>query len=143
MIYVVNPYSPQEDHPTVDILEVRYLQVMRFVANNFGSGGKREWLYSPILHCHEMAKRFDLPTSFDFWQDYDRHMLHLSEELWILMMPGWKTSTGVRAEAGYMGRTLAKPIRFFMLDGTETKPELDDPISYWLLDVMREEADRT
>jgi len=140
MIYVVSPYSPQ-DGETNAIMAVRYRQVMRFVAKNFGSRGKKEWLYSPILHCHEMAGKFVIPTSFDYWQEYDQHMLDLADELWVLMMPHWRASRGVRAETGYMTTTLGKPVRFFMLDGREIRAASDTGIGDWLFEVMQERAE--
>ena len=55
-------------------------------------------VYSPIVHCHELAKIADLPREAAFWMKYNFTMLAAAEILGVLMLPGWKESVGVTAE---------------------------------------------
>jgi hypothetical protein len=58
-------------------------------------------VFSPIVHCHEVAAKFNMPTNFDFWQRYCLNMLEQADVLDVLMIPGWEISKGVTAEIEY------------------------------------------
>jgi hypothetical protein len=91
MIYLASPYSDED--PKVQ--QRRYEAVRKMTA---GFLERRFFIYSPIVHCHDLAAHHDLPKDFEFWRDYDFHMLDLAEQLWVLMLDGWNTSKGVTAE---------------------------------------------
>lgn len=90
--YLASPYS----HPKREMLEVRYLEALRACAALYNAGCT---VFSPIVHCHEMAKVHILPTSFDFWLPHNHAMLEASEALLILNITGWVESVGLRSEA--------------------------------------------
>jgi hypothetical protein len=48
-------------------------------------------------------------TCWAYWQDYDRHHLTHCDEVWVLMLSGWKESAGVQAEIR-LARELRKPM---------------------------------
>jgi hypothetical protein len=56
------------------------------------------WTFSPIVHCHELAKRHSFPRDFLFWQNYNFAMLGASRGLFVLKLPGWQQSKGVAGE---------------------------------------------
>jgi len=56
------------------------------------------WIYSPIVHCHEMAERHKLPKDFAFWEKYNRAMLETADGLYILQLDGWELSKGLQSE---------------------------------------------
>ena len=58
-------------------------------------------IFSPIVHCHEIAKEYNLPPDFDFWQNYNFGMLRSAEVLHVLMIEGWEDSKGVQAEIDF------------------------------------------
>jgi len=62
---------------------------------------KQIWTYSPIVHCHALAKRYGLPKDHLFWKTYDRAMIVPSRGILVLMIDGWKTSSGVTDEIVY------------------------------------------
>lgn len=98
-IYLASPYS----NPDPKVMEKRYQQAMKAVQQMLRY---REWVYSPIVHCHELAKIYELPKSHEFWEDYDFTMLAASSCLRILRLPGWDVSNGVfkeKAEAERLG----------------------------------------
>lgn len=94
MIYIASPYT----HVSVDLMERRYEAVRAFTATLLEN---RVFCYSPIVHCHDLAKHHNLPKDFDFWQDYNRHMLDRSDKLIIFGLGGWKHSKGVEGEIAH------------------------------------------
>lgn len=91
MIYLASPYS----HKNIFVMEERYRAAMDCAAWLLKDG---KWVYSPIIHCHELAKRHELPKDFKFWMGYNKHMLLLASRMFVLALDGWDTSIGVTAE---------------------------------------------
>jgi len=94
MIYLASPYT----HPDPLIRELRYLQALKVCAARLKAG---QMIYSPIVHCHDMAKVFGLPKDISFWRPYNFHMIDLSEEFKILRLDGWEASQGIAEEKTY------------------------------------------
>lgn len=69
-------------------------------------------LYSPIAHTHPIAQ-FGLPKGWDFWREYDELILSKCDQLWVLMLDGWRESKGVLAETEIAQR-LHLSIRYLM-----------------------------
>ena len=90
-IYLASPYSSPEPF----VQEERYLKACR--ATHYLLAQKI-WVFSPIVHCHELAKMVDLPKDATFWKDYNFAMLAGASKLIILRIEGWEASAGVRAE---------------------------------------------
>jgi hypothetical protein len=91
MIYLATPYT----HADPTIVEKRYEEAMAYTHYLLE---RKRWVYSPIVHCHELAKRHSLPTDFDYWRRYNYHILSRCDELYVLGIEGWRESKGVRAE---------------------------------------------
>lgn len=91
-IYLASPYTD----PDPLIRELRYYQALRATADLLKV---KQYVYSPIVHCHEVAKKHKLPTHFDFWQNYNFAMLRAASSFAILQADGWKESVGVLAES--------------------------------------------
>lgn len=89
--YLASPYT----HPDPFVREARYLQAMIELTRRLKAG---EHVYSPIVHCHELAKIADLPRDAKFWEAYNHTMLNRSSRLVVLCLPGWKESKGVADE---------------------------------------------
>ena len=94
VIYLASPYFATSE----DLMEQRYLAAIDAVAHLLQ---QRRWVYSPIVHCHELAKRCGLPRDFTFWRDYNFAMLDCANEFCVLQLPGWEESKGVAAESAY------------------------------------------
>ena len=90
-VYLGSPYTDKSKL----VQHNRYLQVSRVVADMLCHGVH---VYSPIVHCHELAKRFRLPGDFQFWQDYNYAMLERSSAFHLLELTGWNDSKGLKAE---------------------------------------------
>jgi hypothetical protein len=90
-IYLASPYSSGD----ASIRDERAQHAARFTADHIRLG---HHIYSPIVHCHELALAHDLPKDFEFWQRYNFAILAKASQLWVLDLPGWDTSRGVLAE---------------------------------------------
>ena len=90
-MYLASPYS----HPDPFVRETRYLWAMKELTHALKMGIH---VYSPIVHCHELAKIADLPRDAKFWELYNFTMLAAAEQLWVLMIPGWQESKGIAGE---------------------------------------------
>jgi hypothetical protein len=86
-IYLASPYTnnPHEN----------FKKAEEYVAEELKKG---VCIFSPIVHCHEIAQKHSLPHDFDFWKKYNFGMLQAANELHVLMLPDWKKSIGVLSE---------------------------------------------
>lgn len=69
------------------------------------------YVFSPIAHSHPLALCSDLPTHWEYWREYDEAMLGACNELWVLMLDGWKDSVGIQAEIAAAER-LGLPVHY-------------------------------
>lgn len=91
MIYLASPYS----HEDPLIMKTRFMLAEQVTAILT----KREkHIYSPIVHYHEMALKYEMPTDFEFWRAINFDMIRRSDALYILTIPGLEESKGVKAE---------------------------------------------
>lgn len=90
-IYLASPYS----HPDPFVREERYLRAMRACIYFLRT---EQHVYSPIVHCHELAKIGALPTDSDFWLSYNFTMLASAVKLVILRIEGYDISLGISRE---------------------------------------------
>lgn len=102
-VYVASPFS----HPDLEVQRKRFYEAMRYTAWRIKEFG--EVVYSPIVHCYEMALVHDFPGDADFWKRYDTIMLVPAAEMHVLQIEGWKESKGVQGEIE-LCRLLHKPI---------------------------------
>jgi len=102
MIYLASPYN----HEDPSVRDWRYEQTMELLAGLLMSG---KFVYSPIVHCHEMSKKFPLSIRFDFWREFDFHMIDLAKCLYVYQLEGWETSTGVSLEIAH-AENISKPV---------------------------------
>ena len=91
MIYLASPYS----HSDILIMKTRFLLAEEITAQLIMAG---KFVYSPIVHCHELAQKFELPKDFVYWRRYNIDMLRRADQMYILDIPGWDESQGVKFE---------------------------------------------
>jgi len=89
--YLASPYSD----PEPEVMVQRFRDTMQAA----------HWclthdmiVFSPIVHCHQMAVRYGLPRDYDFWQKYNEAMIGASGGILVLLIDGWFDSKGVRSE---------------------------------------------
>ncbi|MFH2115619.1 MAG: DUF1937 family protein [Spirochaetota bacterium] len=97
-IYLASPYS----HWCPLVRWWRWFKACRAAASLMAQGIH---VYSPIAHSHWLTVLGRLPKGWDYWRIIDQREILNSKELWVLRLPGWNKSHGVRAEikaAGYL-----------------------------------------
>lgn len=93
-IYLATPYS----HPDPTVVEYRYREAVEHTAYLLSL---KRWCYSPIVHCHEMARQCNLPTDAAYWREYNETMMRAASELHVYCIDGWKASLGVAHEIAF------------------------------------------
>ena len=93
-MYLASPYT----HPDPVIRELRYLKTTEALQQLLVS---KVWTYSPIVHCHELAKVWDMPREAKFWEEYNKAMLSQASILCILALDGWLSSEGIKTELAF------------------------------------------
>jgi nucleoside 2-deoxyribosyltransferase len=101
MIYLASPYS----HPDPRVRVRRFRAACRAAAALLRAGHA---VFSPIVYSHPLV-RHGLPTHWRFWKAFDRKQIERCDEVAVLTIEGWRTSTGVQAEIG-MAIRLGKPV---------------------------------
>lgn len=91
MIYFASPYTH-----TAKTVEAKRFEVIRAVTARACAAGYP--VYSPIMHCHEMALAHKMPTDWEFWKRYNTAFVRIASEVWILTLEGWELSKGVKYE---------------------------------------------
>ena len=92
--YLASPYTHQDPA----IMDMRNKLAMAAAARLLKDGVH---VYSPIVHCHELASRHDLPRDVGFWWSYNRAMLRHASNMVVLRIDGWDKSRGVAQEIAF------------------------------------------
>ncbi len=66
-------------------------------------------VFSPILMCHEACVTHDLPSDALYWQHMNTQFLRRCDKVFVLCIPGWAKSKGVRQEIS-LARQLNLPV---------------------------------
>lgn len=104
MIYLATPYS----HPNPEVREARYIRACQIAGALMRRG---EHVFSPIAHCHAIARTCEMPTNWEFWREHDRKYISLSSELRVVKMDGWDISVGVGEEIE-IARSYGVPVTY-------------------------------
>lgn len=94
---------------------------MRFLAAEHATNWllqNRVWTYSPIVHCHSMAKTYNLPHDAAFWDEYDKTMLSSARDMLVLRYEGWEKSKGVTSEIEFADQIKKPRGWIYLKDGT-------------------------
>jgi len=105
MIYLAAPYS-DPDHT---IREDRYRTMRNLVFRLTFS--QHIYLFSPIVYAHRAALELDLPTDAESWKSMNTYYQRMASELWVLPLPGWKQSKGVKGEIA-LAKLIRQPIKY-------------------------------
>lgn len=108
LVYLASPYT----HELEDIRKERYEKVQYATIKLLHKG---IFAFSPIAYNHPMLANHTLPTTWDFWEKYDRAFLEKCSELYILTLEGWDKSTGVAAEIS-IAKELNLPIKYVNIE---------------------------
>lgn len=92
-IYLASPYSG----PSKTIRTERYNAALKAVAD-LSRANPRNFIYSPIVYFHHLARDYDLPTDAGFWWAVNETALQNSKVMYVLALDGWRASPGVQME---------------------------------------------
>lgn len=110
MIYLASAYTDFDRK----IMEQNYNITVEAVARLLAAG---HHVYSPIVHCHPAAIRYDIPHTFDFWLAYNHDFIDRADAVWILENLWWEKSKGVQEEITY-ARSLNKELKRVLVNAT-------------------------
>ena len=113
LIYLASPYT----HPEHMVQHDRFIRTCLAAAYLMERG---HFVFSPIAHCHPLALVAKLPTSFDYWQNYNRLMIARCDVFYILQLAGYTDSKGVMGESEHAYK-LGKPV-YFMSESYDIIP---------------------
>jgi hypothetical protein len=98
--YLAGPYTGDEDNN------------FKLHANIFQQLLKQgRIIFSPIVHCHNLAVEFDLPKDFNYWKNYSMAMLGPAMKLIVICGSRWQDSKETQAEIK-MAETLGIEIEY-------------------------------
>ena len=104
MIYLASPYS----NPDPAIRDQRYLAACRATVHLLLAG---ETVFSPIVYGHPLVL-LGLSGDWLFWKRHDDQFLLRCHEVFVLALPGWDESEGVRHEID-LAQRLGKVVRYY------------------------------
>lgn len=91
MIYVASPYT----HKKKEVMQQRYEDVCKFCCDAVQNG---YFVYSPIVHWHPIAEKYDLPTDETWWKEPNEEVIKVCTQLWVLKLDKWQFSKGLKRE---------------------------------------------
>ena len=103
-IYLVTPYS----YGDAKVRQYRYEVAIEITVKLMKYG---YIVFSPIVYTHEMAKKYNLPNNYEFWQNMCEKFIDWSDKVSIVVMSGIHESKGARAELDY-ANSISKPVEY-------------------------------
>lgn len=103
--YLATPYT----HADFQVMCRRAEEAMRVAGQLMQKGLV---VYSPIWHCHEIARTYSLPTDFKFWDNFNTTMIRPAAGIIVATMKGWEESKGVTDEI-HKASMMDKPVYYY------------------------------
>lgn len=105
-VYIASPFSSTNKA----VERFRYNEVTRISAKLYYKYPHAFIL--PITQSYQLKKHEPrLGGSFARWRDVDLKFISVSDEVWVVMLDGWKDSIGVIAEIEYANK-IGKIVRY-------------------------------
>jgi hypothetical protein len=113
LFYLASPYS----HKDQEVKDNRFLVVQEVTVKMLMDANI--YAFSPIAYNHPMVIH-DLPTDWNFWENYDKAFIDHCDGLVVLTIDGWKESIGVTAEIEY-AKELNLPVIYISVEDVKNK----------------------
>jgi len=91
IIYLASPYS----HPSDKTRELNFHQITALAAKMVSEG---HVVISPIAYGHTLLSYREMPSSWEFWQNFCSQILYKCDKIIVCKMEGWENSKGVADE---------------------------------------------
>src|SRR5574337_1237586 len=105
-IYLASPFW--NDDPKIRVK--RFKSACKAAANIFEKYGDQYIVLSPIAHSYSVSKYGKMPVPDPRWYDWDRALLEVCDEVWVLDIDGWNESVGVQKEIQW-AKEADKPLK--------------------------------
>jgi hypothetical protein len=102
MIYLASPYSCKDSFAMTS----RYRLALRATVDLMKRG---ELVFSPITYGHALETKAQTTFPYDYWLKWSRAMLSGSSKIYVLTIPGWEESLGVKEEVT-LAHAMGKPV---------------------------------
>ena len=109
MIYLASPYSAGNVVDKEAIEQYRYEAAVGTAIDIMRELG--EMVFSPIAHSHYIHKQSggDIGGGWEQWAEFDRKIIAACDKFFILKLPGWEQSEGIKRERA-IAEALGLPI---------------------------------
>ena len=107
-IYLACPYS----HADREVILDRFKKVNKVAGELMRNGNI---VFSPISHSHPIAEETDNHLDHDFWLSQDFEFIRWCSDLYVLALPGWGDSFGIKRELEYAS-LMGKKITFVSME---------------------------
>ena len=101
-VYLISPYSHEDECVRVGRYDEAVSATARLIKKGY-------IVFSPIVHCHPLSLRYNLPGDHKFWEAYNQTFIEWAEVGIVLDISGWQASLGVAAEIRSFNE-LRKPV---------------------------------
>lgn len=102
-IYLASPYTAL----LKETMHLRFTMVE--AATAFLSAQMADSIYSPIVHFHQIAHKYQMPTDAKHWRQVNFVEIERSDVVFALRAEGWAESVGMRGELDY-AKKIGRPI---------------------------------
>lgn len=97
LVYLASPYTSKDPNATnSELVQAHRAEQVSAVAAALSVHGIN--IYCPIAHGHAMNRYASIGPGWKYWEKLGLRMLKCCDQLWVLMLPGWEDSEGVKAE---------------------------------------------
>ena len=103
MIYLASPYS----HEDPKVRKYRFIAARDQTVEMMKCGLV---VFSPIAYSHQFTS-YGIKIEWEHWEEFDKAILKICSELWVLTLDGWRASVGVQEEIK-IAEAFKKPIRY-------------------------------
>lgn len=105
-VYLASPYTDE----SFRVEEERFIDVTSIAGHLLEK--HHVSMFLPITQSHLLRKyNPNLLGTFEAWRDIDLDQIDRQDEVWVVMLKGWKESKGVSAEINYALQK-KKPIKY-------------------------------
>jgi hypothetical protein len=112
MIYLASPYT----HARVEVMQERYELALK--ATYWLATTQPEPVYSPIVHWHNVAAKFNLPRDAEWWKATNFSMIRRCQAVSVLCIQGVGDSKGCYGEVE-LAEYLMMPVNYVNVRGEE------------------------
>jgi len=110
MIYLAAPYTDPNPEVCEQRMALFAIADARLIAKGY-------YTVSPLAK-HWLTQYTTMDTTWQYWKEYAQQLMSKCDELFVVTLDGWDTSTGVQEEIE-MAKKFNIPISFVKISGKD------------------------